>query len=57
LGAAFLAGLGVGFFENREALISLLTSGGETFTPRMQETERARLLEGWARAVNACRTF
>ena len=57
LGAAFLAGLGVGFFESREALIRLLASGGETFTPRMQQTDRARLLEGWTRAVNACRTF
>lgn len=57
LGAAFLAGLGVGFFESREALTGLLASGGETFTPRMQEAERVRLLEGWSRAVKACRTF
>ena len=55
LGAAFLAGLGVGFFENREAITALLSDCGETFTPKMQASDRTRLLEGWGRAVRACR--
>ncbi len=57
LGAAFLAGLGVGFFENREAITALLSDGGDTFVPVMQASERIRLLGGWERAVKACRAF
>ena len=57
LGAAFLAGLAVGFFESREALARLTAAGGEQFTPSMAESRRRELLDGWARAVKACRAF
>ena len=57
LGAAFLAGLAVGFFKNREELSALLSSDGITFMPRMDDEDRARRLEGWHRAVVACRAF
>ena len=55
-GAAALAGLAVGFFETpAETLCG--GEGGMTYTPAMSEIDRARLLEGWHRAVNACRAF
>ena len=57
LGAAFLAGLGVGFFDNRDAITALLATGEDVFQPRMQPCERERLLTGWNRAVKACRSF
>ena len=57
LGAAFLAGLAVGFFESREAIERLLATGGQEFTPTMAESRRRDLLNGWERAVKACRAF
>ncbi len=57
LGAAFLAGLAVGFFGSREEISALLSSDGMTFTPRMSGDDRTRLLDGWNRAVKACRAF
>ena len=56
LGAAFLAGLATGFFEDRDQLKSLLGQG-DAFYPTMGETERLERLDGWHRAVFACRTF
>ncbi len=53
-GAAYLAGLAVGFYESREEIAGLLT-GGTTFTPEMTPDRRFELLDGWHRAVNACR--
>ena len=56
LGAAYLAGLAVGFFESRAVLRTL--SGGVTrFLPQMDGATRTELLDGWHRAVTACRTF
>lgn len=52
LGAAFLAGLAVGFFENREEL-KALTSQGKTFESKMDEEKREELLVGWHKAVKA----
>lgn len=56
LGAAFLAGLAVGFFKSREELLEKLKNGNE-FKPQMDSTQRENLLSGWQRAVNACKTF
>ena len=55
-GAAFLAGLGVGFFESREEITGLLTVR-ERFEPQITEDERKAGLDGWRRAVAACRKF
>lgn len=55
-GAAALAGLAVGFFESPADTLCG-GDGGMTYTPAMSETERANLLEGWHRAVSACRAF
>ena len=53
-GVAYLAGLAVDFYHSREEIASLLT-GGTTFTPEMTPDRRFELLDGWHRAVNACR--
>ncbi len=55
-GAAFLAGLAVGFFKNREELRKKI-SVGKQFAPKMTEEERKEALRGWHRAVKACRVF
>ncbi len=56
LGAAFLAGLAVGFFADRKELKGLLTTD-RSFEPIMDDTERKARLCGWHRAVAACRKF
>lgn len=50
LGAAFLAGLGVGFWKNREELESIWQED-KTFYPDMEEERRAKLYRGWKKAV------
>ncbi len=57
LGAACLAGLAVGLLSDCDSLAALLGSGGEEFTPCMEEAKREELLTGWHRAVAACRNF
>lgn len=56
LGAAFLAGLAVGFFKNREEIKSLV-SAGKAFAPKMSEEESQKSINGWHRALEACRKF
>ncbi len=55
-GAAFLAGLAVGFFASREEL-KRLVSVGTRFEPQMNADARVKALRGWHRAVKACRVF
>ena len=55
-GAAFLAGLAVGFFKDRDELRALLGNTTE-FSSSITEEERAKRLDGWHRAVRACREF
>jgi glycerol kinase len=50
LGAAYLAGLGIGFWKSGQE-IEALREVGQQFTPRMEATERQALRSGWARAV------
>jgi glycerol kinase len=52
LGAAFLAGLHVGFWPDLDALRQLVT-GGRRFEPTWPEAERTRRLAEWRRAVQA----
>ena len=55
-GAAALAGLGIGFFQYpEETLVS--EEGTTVYTPHMADDRRADLLDGWHRAVEACRAF
>lgn len=55
-GAAYLAGLAVGFFANREEIKSKIGTG-RIFTPQMSEEARDRAVGGWHRAIRACRAF
>lgn len=50
LGAAYLAGIAVGYWENIDD-IRANWALSKTFCPVMQEEERKRLLNGWERAV------
>lgn len=50
LGAAYLAGLAVGYWKDKEE-IRANWSLGAVFEPAMEETRRAELLKGWRRAV------
>ena len=52
LGAAFLAGLAVGYWKNT-AEIQQQWQVDKTFTPSMQPDKRGTLIHGWKRAVNA----
>ena len=51
LGAALLAGLGVGLWPDRATAAALLQSGGQTFEPARDYAWRARVLERWRKAV------
>ena len=55
-GAAFLAGLAVGFYKDRDELKKLAKSK-DSFTPSIDPLKRDELLEGWSKAINACKTF
>ncbi|MDY4041998.1 MAG: glycerol kinase GlpK [Collinsella sp.] len=55
LGAAYLAGLAVGYWEDREELVQNL-GRGRTFTPQGTPERTARLLSGWHDAVARSRT-
>jgi glycerol kinase len=50
LGAAYAAGLAVGFFEGLEELVSLRAEG-RCWLPSMADDERAGLYSGWKKAV------
>ncbi|MBX9813797.1 MAG: glycerol kinase [Proteobacteria bacterium SG_bin5] len=52
LGAAMLAGVGCGLFKDL-AEASVLRGAVESFTPRLDESARARRLAGWAGAVRS----
>ncbi len=56
LGAAFLAGLAVGFFANRAELKEKM-SQGKCFCSTITADARERMQKGWHKAVKACRAF
>lgn len=56
LGAAFLAGLAVGFWKDLDE-IKTLNEAGEVFTPSMNNARKEQLYRGWKKAVNATRVF
>ena len=55
-GAAALAGLAVGFFGSPSETV-VGDGGGVIYTPAMNSESREKLLDGWRRAVAACRAF
>ena len=52
MGAAFLAGLAVGFWKDQED-VKQSWALGHTFLPKMPQVEREARLSGWKRAVSA----
>ncbi len=53
LGAAYLAGLAVGYWKNVEEIQEQWQIDKE-FSPSMEEKKRVELIHGWQRAINAC---
>jgi glycerol kinase len=51
MGAAYLAGLAVGFWKDRDEVASLWEAG-RSFTPSMDREQREDLYRGWLRAVS-----
>ena len=50
LGAAYLAGLAVGYWHDQQELESQWRAE-KVFEPNMRESARARLYDGWKQAV------
>ena len=55
LGAAYLAGLAVGFWKNKSAIAGQWQVE-KRFEPKMKRSERERLYEGWLNAVARTRS-
>ncbi|MBE6750649.1 MAG: glycerol kinase GlpK [Ruminococcaceae bacterium] len=51
LGAAFLAGLAVGFWKDKSELLNI-KQNKKCFAPQMDASTREKLLAGWSAAVN-----
>ncbi|UJL45447.1 glycerol kinase GlpK [Virgibacillus sp. NKC19-16] len=56
LGAAYLAGLAVGYWKDKEE-IAKQWKNEKTFTNQFDEEKRNELYEGWKKAVASTRTF
>lgn len=56
LGAAFLAGLAVGYWKDMDEL-QALNETGELFKPSMNDARKEELYKGWKRAVKATQVF
>jgi len=56
LGAAYLAGLAVGFWKDRDD-IAKNWQLNQSFHPQMPEPEASRMYAGWQKAVEAARVF
>ncbi|MBQ4120104.1 MAG: glycerol kinase GlpK [Clostridia bacterium] len=56
LGAAFLAGLAVGFFESTDE-IAKININKTSYTPAIDQDNRKNLLSGWQKAISASKVF
>lgn len=56
LGAAYLAGLAVGYWESQEE-ISKQWATDQKYVPKMTDEERSSLYNGWKKAVEAAMVF
>ena len=56
LGAAYLAGLAVGFWESKEE-IAKQWKIDKTFESKIDEDQKTELYDGWKKAVNAAQAF
>jgi glycerol kinase len=57
LGAAALAGLAVGFWQDRGELEAVTREGSTTFEPRLEPERRQALYAGWKRAVERAKAW
>jgi glycerol kinase len=51
MGAAYLAGLGVGYFKSTDEIASRWAAG-QSFEPRMSQDQRDALRSGWSKALH-----
>jgi glycerol kinase len=56
LGAAYLAGLAVGYWENKEDVVHNWQTD-RIFEPSMEDEKREKLLKGWKKAVSRVRDW
>ena len=56
MGAAFLAGLAVGYWKDVDELKDVFVVG-KTFESKMEASKRKKLYQGWKRAVKATQVF
>ena len=56
LGAAYLAGLAVGYWSSQDEIIQNWTIE-RTFLPNMEDSDRQHLYNGWKKAVKAAMAF
>ena len=56
LGAAYLAGLAVGYWSSKDALLSNVKVA-KTYNSRMNKEIRDELYQGWKKAVKATQAF
>lgn len=56
LGAAYLAGLAVGYWENKQEIASQWAIDS-SFMPEMSDENRVKLYDGWKKAVHAAIAF
>ncbi|MFD1884216.1 glycerol kinase GlpK [Paenibacillus wenxiniae] len=57
LGAAYLAGLAVGYWNSLDEIASTHSDQVDTFDPSMSEEKREELYGGWQKAVHATMAF
>lgn len=56
IGAAFLAGLALGFWKSKDEL-QALWNADKSFTPQMEESKREKLLHFWHKAVERSKNW
>ncbi|MBO4396719.1 MAG: glycerol kinase GlpK [Eubacterium sp.] len=56
IGAAYLAGLAVGYWKNTDEILANLTID-RTFEPQITRAEREEKLKGWSKAIRAARVW
>ena len=56
LGAAYLAGLAVGFWDSQED-IQKHWQAQEIYNPAMREAERLRMIKGWDKAITSAKSW
>ncbi len=56
LGAAFLAGLAVSFWQSKEEISNYIELD-RVFSPIMEKKEAKKMYDGWIKAVNSCMSY